>query len=279
MTGRLIPDVSPDVVRWPMSLVVLPPVGTAAGTGVHDVLVVLCSRIQRGGAGGGALDFVYLGTSAAVFTVGADGVPNLQQVVEITPDDPSTTQVDWGAAATVHGPWLFVYGTRWTGAAGTFGRELYVARAPADDPGNRDLWRFWDGSAWQPELPAATPVLPAVGGVSQTLSVHFVDGVFVAVSKRDGDLGDFVYTWTSKSPVGPWQPRQGASAPARLRHRRAGVRTAGPSRDPAQRRQAAGLDLPQHHGLPAADGRPGGRPTLVRGGRSALTATFRVIRG
>ena len=50
--------------------------------------------------------------------------------------------------------------------------------------------------------------------MSQTLSVHFVDGVFVAVSKRDGDLGDFVYTWTSKSPVGPWQPRQGASAPA-----------------------------------------------------------------
>lgn len=212
--GPVIPDVSPDVVRWPMSLVVLPPVGAAAGTGVHDVLVVLCSRVQRGGAGGGALDFVYLGTSAAVFTVGADGVPNLQQVVEITPDDPSTTQVDWGAAATVHGPWLFVYGTRWTGAAGTFGRELYVARAPADDPGNRDLWRFWDGSAWQPELHAATAVLPAVGGVSQTLSVHFVDGVFVAVSKRDGDLGDFVYTWTSKSPVGPWQPRQGASAPA-----------------------------------------------------------------
>ena len=50
--------------------------------------------------------------------------------------------------------------------------------------------------------------------MSQTLSVNVVDGTFVAVSKRDGDLGDFVYTWTSKTATGPWTPRQGVAAPS-----------------------------------------------------------------
>ncbi len=37
-------------------------------------------------------------------------------------------------------------------------------------------------------------MLAAQGGVSQTLSVDELgDGEYVAVSKRDGDLGDFVY--------------------------------------------------------------------------------------
>ncbi|HEX5088470.1 MAG TPA: hypothetical protein VFV89_11730 [Nocardioides sp.] len=211
--GPVIPDVSNDVVRWPMSVVVLPPVGPAAGTGVQDVLVVLCARTQRGGSGGD-LDFTFLGTSAAVFTVAADGVPELQEVIEITPDDTATDQVNWGAAATVHGKWYYVYGTRLPDQQGVFGRELYAARVPVDDPGNRDKWRFWDGSRWQPAIGSAALTLPAVGGVSQTLSVSVVDGVFVAVSKRDGDLGDLVYSWTSTTPAGPWTPHQGVSAPS-----------------------------------------------------------------
>jgi hypothetical protein len=211
--GPVIPDVSNGVVRWPMSVVVLPPVGPAAGTGVQDVLVVLCARTQRGGSGGD-LDFTFLGTSAAVFTVAGDGVPRLQKIIEITPDDTAADQVNWGAAATVHGKWFYVYGTRLPGTPGTFGRELYAARAPVDDPGNRDKWRFWDGSRWQPSIGSAALTLAAVGGVSQTLSVSVVDGVFVAVSKRDGDLGDFVYSWTSSTPAGPWTPHQGVSAPS-----------------------------------------------------------------
>jgi hypothetical protein len=210
--GPVVPDISSDVVEWPMSVVVLPPVGSAAGTDVRDVLVVLCARTQRGGSGG--MDFAFLGTSAAVFTVAGDGVPQLREVMEITPDDHATDQVNWGAAATVHGDWYYVYGTRLPDQPGVFGRELYVARAPVDDPGNRDTWRFWDGSRWQGSRKAAVATLPAVGGVSQTLSVSVVDGTFVAVSKRDGDLGDFVYSWTSTSATGPWTPRQGVAAPS-----------------------------------------------------------------
>jgi hypothetical protein len=210
--GPVIPDVSYDVVQWPMSVVVLPPVGDAAGTDVRDLLVVLCARTQRGT--GGDMDFAFRGTSAAVFTVAGDGVPQLQKVMEITPDNTASDQVNWGAAATVHGDWYYVYGTRLPDQPGVFGRELYVARAPVDDPGNRDKWQFWDGSRWQGSRKAAVATLPAVGGVSQTLSVSVVDGTFVAVSKRDGDLGDFVYTWTSTTATGPWTPRQGVAAPS-----------------------------------------------------------------
>ena len=59
----------------------------------------------------------------------------------------------------------------------------------------------------------AAPVIEAKGGVSQTLSVDVADGHFLAVSKRDGDLGDFVFTWTAPSPVGPWTPHRGIAAP------------------------------------------------------------------
>ena len=55
----------------------------------------------------------------------------------------------------------------------------------------------------------------AEGGVSQTLSVDALDdGRYLAVSKRDGDLGEFVYSWlgaVSRSDRG--QPHKGVPAP------------------------------------------------------------------
>ena len=207
--GPVIPDVAPDVVRWPMSVVVIQPPGPFADRIVSDVLVVLCARTRRGE---GNLDYTFLGTSAAIFTVTPRGAPQLLTILEITPDDDALDQVNWGAAATVSGRWVYVYGTRQTGQ--DFGRELYVARVPVDDPKDRTLWRFWDGEAWQSHHGRAAAVLPAQGGVSQTLSVHHIDGEWVAVSKRDGDLGDFVYTWAAPTPVGPWTPRRAVAAPA-----------------------------------------------------------------
>jgi hypothetical protein len=191
-----------------MSVVVLHP-DVDAGPAV---VVVLCSRIRRGS--GGDFDFTFLGTTAAVFAVRKDRVPRLLEMVAITPDNPSSTQVNWGAAANVSGSWFYVYGTRFTGQKGVFGRQLYVARAPVDDPGTRSRWQFWGDGGWHAETARATAVLPAVGGVSQTLSVDRVDGRFVAVSKRDGDLGDFVYTWTAPHPWGPWSPHKAVPAPA-----------------------------------------------------------------
>jgi hypothetical protein len=210
--GPVIPDVDERTVRWPMSVVVLPPSPELADQGVDDVVVVLCARTRRGA--GGPLDFQFRGTSAAVLTVSGGAAPQLQRILEITPDDGAADQVNWGAAATVSGDRFYVYGTRLTGEPGTFGRELYVAAVPVSRPDDRAQWRFWDGDRWQPDIAAAAPVLPARGGVSQTLSVDEVDRTWVAVSKRDGDVSDFVYTWTAPAPTGPWTPQRALESPA-----------------------------------------------------------------
>jgi hypothetical protein len=203
--GPVAPDIDDTTVRWPMSVAV-------GRRGSHDVIVVLTSRIRRGG--GGSFDFTFLGTSAVVFTVKRGEVPQLEKVLDVTPDSTDPQQINWGAAANVHGSWYYVYGTRLTGEKYVFGRELHVARAPVADPGRRSRWQFWNGSRWASDHGSAAVVLPADGGVSQTLSVDSVGGEFVAISKRDGDLGDFVYKWTAPNPWGPWTGVKELSAPA-----------------------------------------------------------------
>jgi hypothetical protein len=204
VTGRgpVIPDRADGVVHWPMSVVSLSrPQG--------DVLVVVSARIRRGTAGG--LDFTYLGSSATLFDVAPGGAPALRQQLDITPDSTAADQVNWGSAMTVRGGWLYVYGTRLPSKE-SFGRALYAARAPIADARDRATWQFWDGAAWVGEPTRAAVILPARGGVSQTLSVDALDGRFVIVSKRDGDLGNTVYAWSSDSPVGPWTARRGTRA-------------------------------------------------------------------
>jgi hypothetical protein len=202
--GPVIPDVDGTTVRWPMSVAV-------GRRGSHDVIVVLTSRIRRGS--GGSFDFTFLGTSAAVFTVEHGQAPQLEKVLDLTSDSTDPQQINWGSAANVHDGWYYVYGTRLTGEQYVFGRELYVARAPVADPGQRSRWRFWDGNRWTSDHGSAAVILPADTGVSQTLSVDTVGGEFVAISKRDGDIGDFVYKWTAPNPWGPWTGIQELEAP------------------------------------------------------------------
>ncbi len=141
-------------------------------------------------------------------------MPRLNRVIRVTEDDPDPHQVNWGAASFHDHRWIYVYGTRLTGEEYVFGRELYAARVPLATPAQRSTWRFWNGTAWQPEPARAAAVLGAEGGVSQTLSVDGLDdGRYLAVSKRDGDLGEFVYSWLASSPVGPWTPHKGVPAP------------------------------------------------------------------
>ncbi|MDU0315450.1 DUF4185 domain-containing protein [Phycicoccus sp. M110.8] len=199
--GPVIPDRSDGVVHWPMSVAVVPRGGEAS-------LVVISARIRRGVGG---LDFTYLGSTATVFRLPDGGAPTPVRQLDITPDSPDTTQVNWGSAMTVHDGWIYVYGTRLPSRT-AFGRALYVARAPAADARDRGTWRFWDGRAWVADAGRAAVVLPAEGGVSQTLSVDVVGSRFVLVSKRDGDLGSTVYAWDSGAPTGPWEATRGVRA-------------------------------------------------------------------
>ena len=200
--GPVIPDRADGIVHWPMSVAsVSRPDGA--------FLVVISARIRRGTAG--SFDFTYLGSSATVFEVPPGGAPQLRHQLDITPDAAASDQVNWGSAMTVSGEWLYVYGTRLP-SRDSFGRALYAARAPVANARDRSTWRFWDGAAWVSEQDRAAVVLAAEGGVSQTLSVDAVDGHFVIVSKRDGDLGNTVYAWSSESPVGPWAAQRGTRA-------------------------------------------------------------------
>ncbi len=203
-SGPVIPDVSPTTVRWPMSVVVDQLNG-------QDTIVVLCARVDRGNSG--SLGFTYLGTSAAVFTVESGQAPQLLKVVDITPDSRDPDQINWGAASTIHDGWFYVFGTRLTGEDLDFGRELFVARAPAADPSAPKGWEFWDGAAWQSKVGKAKLILPSQGGVSQTLSVDYVGGTWVAVSKLNGDIANFVYEWTAPHPWGPWKAIKELKAP------------------------------------------------------------------
>ena len=207
--GPMFPRDSSALSHWPMSLVRLEPTA-ADGEDVTDVVVVYLSRIQRGDR---QWDFIFRGTTAAVLEVGADGVPRLARMAHLTPDSVSFDQINWGAAATVDGDWLYLYGTRQTGEANVFGRELYVSRVPVGEPTNAAAAQYWNGSEWQPDASRVVPILDAVDGPSQTLSVNRLDGRWTAISKRGGDLADKITMWTADQPYGPWTATDVGEAP------------------------------------------------------------------
>lgn len=202
--GPIIPDVEPGVVRWPMSVTVVEDRGV-------EKIVIFTGRIRRG-SGTDVWGFRYLGSDAVTFTVKAGKAPQLDEILPLTPDLDSANQVNWGSASMVSGGYIYVYGTELPKGT-AFGRSLLVGRSPLANPTNKGTWQFWDGKTWQADPLKAVPVIPAVGGVSQTLSVDEIDGAFVAVSKKDGDLGSTVATWTSKAPVGPWTRAAALEAP------------------------------------------------------------------
>lgn len=220
--GPVVPDPGDGVVFWPMSVARIDPPHDSSSRDASpdddatqappfdDILLVAGARVRRGG---GAFDFTVLGTSVAVLGVRAGESPQPHLVVPITRDRVDDGQVNWGSALLVDHEYIYAYGTRLTGRPYEFGRELYVGRLPAASPGRRASWRFWNGTGWVTKRSEASPILPASDGVSQTLSVSRTHGSYVIVSKRGGDLGDYVFTWSAPTPVGPWTARQGVSAP------------------------------------------------------------------
>lgn len=175
-----------------------------------DVVVVLCARIHRGTSD--AFDFTYLGSSAAIFAVGTGATPQLREVMDLTSDASDAHQVDWGAASVIAGDWLYVYGTRLP--------ARLVRTRPVCRPGARrrpaDPRRVAVlGRHPMAERPGARRASDRGEGrgLQTLLRSTWPTGHFLAVSKRDGDLGDFVFTWTAPSPVGPWTPHRGIAAP------------------------------------------------------------------
>ncbi len=209
-TEPTVPETENGLSQWPMSVVRVPPSEAQAAEGVQDVVVAFYARTQRGAR---QWDFIVRGTSMAVFLVGQDGIPRLSGMSALTPDEVDPTLIHWGAAATVDGDFLYVYGTRSTGVAQVYGRELYVSRLPVATPTDVPSWEIWDGGQWQPDPTRAAPIMGATDGVSQMLSVDRVDGRWLAVSKRGGDAASNITVWSSDQPYGPWEFRDVGSSP------------------------------------------------------------------
>jgi hypothetical protein len=195
--GALIPDRSDGTGYWPMSIAKVRRTG-------YDLVGVATQRVRASGEPGDAFGFTTYGSSIAVFVVQPGRTPQLIDQRDIGPDDPDRRHPTWGAAAAVHGGWVYLYGTANPDRAGVFGYSLQVARVRPDDILDAKRWTYWDGSRWQPDERRASVLIPAEGGVSQTLSVFEKGGRWFALSKRDEFVGSDVVIWTAPGPTGPF---------------------------------------------------------------------------
>ncbi|RZS43185.1 uncharacterized protein DUF4185 [Herbihabitans rhizosphaerae] len=194
--GAMMPDRPDGVGYWPMSTGVV-------HRGDHDLVGVAAQRVRTGAS---ALEFTHLGPAFALFEVPRGGMPRLVRMRDMGPDDPDKSHPTWGAATAVAGDWVYVYGTATPGAPKAFGWSLRVARVRIEEIENPAGWSYWDGRAWQRDAGRAAEVIPATGGVSQTLSVFSRDGTWYALSKKDDFLGEDLVVWRAPSPTGPFTP-------------------------------------------------------------------------
>ena len=180
------------------------------------------------------------GLPPAMFGVTAEGVPHLQTVVRGHPGQPRPAAGQLGCEKLprrtldlrlrhpVHwrGPGVRTGAVRRPRTARVLGEALDMT--------------IWDGDSLAVEAVPRGIMLGAQGGVSQTLSVDELgDGEYVAVSKRDGDLGDFVYFWLGALPGRAVDTAPGSSGAERSRGRTAQVRAARASPGSAGQRDSS----------------------------------------
>ncbi|KQP77879.1 hypothetical protein ASF37_04400 [Aeromicrobium sp. Leaf289] len=195
--GALIPDRADGVGYWPMSIAKVERTG-------YDLVGVSAQRVEGASAPDGELAFDNLGPAIALFIVPRGRTPQLLSVRDVGADRSGTERPTWGAAATVHDGWVYLYGTANPGERLVFGFDLRVARVRPDDILDVGRWRYWDGESWGRRAEDAALLVPAQGGVSQTLSVFERAGRWYAVSKRDEFLGTDLVIWSAPSPTGPF---------------------------------------------------------------------------
>lgn len=195
--GALIPDRADGTGYWPMSIAKVERPG-------YDLVGVSAQRVRGSDDPGKAGDFQNLGPAIALFIVRPGQTPQLIDKRDLGPDNVSRKRPTWGAASAVVDDWVYIYGTANPETPGVFGWSLSVARVKVDDIFRPTAWRYWDGKSWQRKSVHAAKLIPAVGGVSQTLSVFHRGDRWYAVSKRDDYLGKDLVIWTASGPAGPF---------------------------------------------------------------------------
>jgi hypothetical protein len=195
--GALVPDREDGVGYWPMSIAKVERAG-------YDLVGLGLQRVRAADAPDGPAAFQNLGSAIALFVVPTGRTPQLLDVHDLGADSADRSRPEWGAATAVSGGWIYVYGTAHPDEDLVFGFSLRVARVRPDDLLDTSKWRYWDGRRWQSRAAQATELIPARGGVSQTLSVFERDGRWFAVSKRDEFLGTDLVIWSAPGPTGPF---------------------------------------------------------------------------
>lgn len=195
--GALIPDRADGVGYWPMSIARVERTG-------YDLVGIAAQRVRGSNAPDGELAFENLGPAIALFIVARGQTPQLLEVTDIGADRGGTKRPTWGAASAVKDGWVYLYGTANPQKKGVFGYSLQVARVRPDDILTASKWRYWDGSTWQRSAAKTAILIPAEGGVSQTLSVFKQGDRWYAVSKQDEFLGSHLVIWSAPSPTGPF---------------------------------------------------------------------------
>jgi hypothetical protein len=197
--GAVVPDRSDGVGYWPMDLAAVQWPG-------FDIVGVSLQRVRT--TGDGQFDFEVLGPALALFRVNAGEVPVLLFVHDIGPDDADPERPMWGAAVETVGTNVYIYGTARPADGSTFGRSLRVARVNVLEADDQEAWRYWDGRRWRRSAGRAAELIPAVGGVSEVLSVFHRGTSWYAVSKRDDILGKDLVIWKAPRPTGPFVASQ-----------------------------------------------------------------------
>lgn len=195
--GALIPDRADGVGYWPMSIAKVARQG-------YDLVGVSANRVRSDGTPGDTFAFTNLGPAMAVFIVPTGRTPQLLTVMDIGPDSADRSRPTWGSAAAVTDSWVYLYATAHPDEDQVFGYSLRVARVRPDDLLDVSKWRYWDGSSWGRDPDRAAVLIPALRGVSQTLSVFEQGGRWYAVSKRDEFLGSQLVIWSAPHPTGPF---------------------------------------------------------------------------
>ena len=195
--GAFVPDRSDGIGYWPTSIAD----ATRPGVAVAPTGALFLQRVRETPDGG----FVNLGPALAEVATDEDGVPQLMRAIDIGADNPSRQRIGWGAASwRADDGHIYIYGTANPERDLVFGWSLHVARVTAEDVFDVSAWQYWDGATWGDDPAAAAELIPAVGGVSQTLSVFAEDGTWYAVSKQDDYLGSQVVVWSAPQPTGPF---------------------------------------------------------------------------
>lgn len=198
--GQAIPNDSDGDFYWPTD-------------GVVDggLLRVFLGRVAHDGRPG---SFVNKGVALATFTFDERGFPMYAGMRNVS-SEPEDVGIQWGTAAVSDGGYVYVYGQRRREDPWLFGRDVYLARAPAGELVDLGTWRYWTGSSWVTSQFLARPIeIAETSRFSSNFSVDKVDDTWLVVSKEADAAGNRIIEMAARGPAGPFSVTGTLPAPS-----------------------------------------------------------------